>query len=800
MSAALNIHAPGHPVYIETDDGQRGTLDANGHLRIETADGGLLIKTAWKRKGASSTRHTANLAVELERYALGMLADDLLRGIEADDQSRAEYLETIADAVSMLGLRQDQPGSASDDAAPVDGMSRYKHPMLLKSSLRFQADFVAEMLPADGPVKVRSDAGNPPPGLQTPAAHEDDLAMALEKDFNHYLTAIATEYYPDTTRMAFKVGMSGCGFKKGYHHPIWKRPTLESVDSNDLIVSNATTDIGTALRVTHRIHCYHAELRRLVRSGVYRDIDFVTPTETPDAVDVATADAAGIAVTPTLPGDHRHTLYECYTDLDLPGFEDPDGNYLPYKITIDKDSREILEIRRNWRADDKLKRRRRTFVKYPYVDALWFYSIGLMHILGNTTRALTAIYREMIDSGMFANFPGFLYSTGVGRQDTNLFRVPPGGGQGLDTGGKPITDSVMPLPYKSLDAAFLQFAQHVEQVGMDLGGAAEVPVSEGAANMPVGTMLAMVEQALKPIQGVFKGLHRAQAEEFQILKELFTEDPEAFWRYNEKPSHPWDETTFIAALKDANLVPMADPNTASQVQRIVKASAVFELAKTAPMLFEQRDVALRLMRMVGIEDAESLLSSPAVIAQRMAASAPPAAGGKAPNPALDAANAQKAQAQAGLAQAQTQAIGQDMQTKVAGMSADLQDKAQERQARASELLVESEDRAADRKSHLEIAQMRQQDEARKLAADSQRMQTDQQGKAAAAHVDLMKHASEQQMKMAQIGADVGKHHVSAAANAQQAGADAVNTALEGQRQRDHEVKIAGMAPPKRNTP
>jgi hypothetical protein len=699
---------------VETDDGLTGSLDERGRLAIPTPEGGVIYRTNWREKSKVGGKHTENLALTLDPTALAGLADELLREIAADDMSRREYIESLAKAVDLLGTRiEDNASAASESSAPVDGTSTFRHPLLLQSTIRFQADFVAELLPADGPVKVRDDSSEPPTGTpdqqDVPGATSADLAMALQSDLNHYLTTTATEYYPDTTRMAFRVGLFGTGFKKVYNCPLRRRPVSESIDVNDLIVDYAATDLRNAARVTHRIMMRHNVLRRMVKADVYRNVELGTPLPMSDALREAEDRASGLTRFSTLPSDHLHTIYECCTERDI---EDDDFN--PYKITIDKDSHEILSIYRNWDEADKLKLPRQEIVPYFYVNALGFYAMGLVHILGNTVRALTAAFREFIDSGMFANFPGFLYAADAGKQVTNQFRVPPGAGVPIQTGGKPMGEIIGQLPYKSPDAAFMAFIQHIEESGRALGGEASTPLSEGTANMPVGTMVAQIEQALKPMKGVFKGLHRSQAEEFRLFKQRFREDPEALWRFNPKPARQWEVSEFLSALDQAELVPMADPNTASQVQRIAVAWSMLELAKTAPYLFHERDTALRFMRMVGIPDPEGILASAQEIAQAKAQMGQQKGSD---NPALIAAKAQQAQAAAGLAEAQTAQAVAETQTTSADAQASLQDKASERQFRATEMLAESQERDADRASHLQIAKINQESAQQKTGSD-----------------------------------------------------------------------------------
>jgi hypothetical protein len=250
------------------------------------------------------------------------------------------------------------------------------------------------------------------------------------------------------------------------------------------------------------------------------------------------------------------------------------------------------------------------FVFFEFVPGLGFWPIGLLHILGNATVALTAAWREMLDAAMFANFPGFLYAKQAGRQLSNQFRVPPGGGIGLDVGMGSIQDMVMPLPYKEPGAAMINFIKEIQELSQRLGGTSEMTIGEGKQESPVGTTLALIEQATKSMDAVHKRLHAAQAREFQLLKERFKEDPESFWRHNKKPRVQWATDMFIEALDQHELVPVADPNNPTSLHRVAKAAALQAMAQQAPALFDQMAVAKRVLRIANI-DAEGLfLSSP----------------------------------------------------------------------------------------------------------------------------------------------------------------------------------------------
>jgi len=591
--------------------------DTKPSVEIPTEDGGVIVHFGKIGQVEPSDGHDENLAEKLGEAVLSIIAEDLMQGIEADIQSRQEWLQQRADGLELLGLKLDSPKpDTAGSSAPLEAMSTVRHPLLLEAVLRFQANARGELLPADGPVKIRVDdvSGAPTPDAER---EEDKQAQQLETDFNYYLTTTASEYYPDTDRMLLMVGFGGCGFKKVYHCPLRRRPVSESVDAADLIVSHGATDMRNAARVTHQITMRPSVLKRMQIMGAYRETELGSaPLLQQSPVEQMIDDIQG--TTPQASyreADQPRTLYESYCEIDVPGYEHeengkPTGLPLPFKVTIDKDSRRILELRRNWKEGDELYEAKRTFVKYPFVPGLGFYDIGLLHILGNTTTAVTAAWREALDAGMFANFPGGLIDKDAVRQNTNEFRAGPGSFVPVQTNGKPITGMVMPFPYKEPGPGLLALTKDIAETGQRVGGTAELPVGEGRQDAPVGTTIAMIEQATKVLDAVHKRLHQAQAEEFGLLKEKFEEDPESFWRFNRrrKKAQPWDVARFQAALENTDLVPAADPNTSSHVMRIMKAQAVYQMAAADPQFFDKREIYIRTLGTLGINNPEALFA------------------------------------------------------------------------------------------------------------------------------------------------------------------------------------------------
>ena len=589
-------------------------IDANGSImRIDHGDGSITLSLDGKPiEEAEDANEPAgwfdNLAEKIEDSELTRITEDLLRGVSDDIESRQEWIEDRAQGIKLLGLKIELPGvSGSSDGAPVEGMSRVRHPLLQEAVLRFQANARSELLPTDGPVKIRDDANGT-------TLERDRIADAFEKDMNHYLTSTAREYYPDTDRMLLLLGFGGTAFKKVYFCPLRNRPVSDSVDADDLIVNNKATDLSSALRVTHRVMMKPSTVKRLQILGVYRDVELNTPNETsPDAAAEAKAAQQGVSSSVTNPEDRDREIYEVYCELDIKGFEHkhkgkPSGLEIPYRVTIDVSAREILSIVRNYGQDtENLPEARTTFVKYTFVPGLGFYDIGLLHILGNTTNAVTAAWRELLDAGMFANFPGFLISDVGARQNTNIFRVPPGGGAQVKTGGQKIGDAIMPLPYKEPSQALMALTENMATTGMRVGGTSELQVGEGRADAPVGTTLAMIEQAMKVMNAVHKRMHSAQAEEFSLLVQCFRDHPNSFWERNRKPTIEWNEELFLQALTDVELVPQADPNTSSHAQRVMKIMALKQLQAANPALYDEVAIDKAALRAIGWSNPEQFM-------------------------------------------------------------------------------------------------------------------------------------------------------------------------------------------------
>jgi hypothetical protein len=619
MAAIISFDTEG-PDVPQFDDHGNVIEIRHGDGRVTVSLDGKPLADAQNDADDAPEQWYRNLCGKIDSSDLSGIVDDLLTDIRGDVESRRAWIDDRAQGIKLLGLKIEIPGTqGAADGAPVEGMSKVRHPLLLEAVVRYNANARGEFLPTDGPVKIRNDDVDAGLG-------EDLLATHLERMMNHYLTAVATEYYPDTDRMLFMQGFCGAGFKKVYFCPLRNRPVSESVDADDLIVNQEATDMANAQRVTHRAMLKPSTVRRLQILGVYRDIDLSDANEPDhDALKQEENEMQGLRPSGmTNVKDREREIYEVYCELDLRGFEHKwkgkaSGLPLPYVVTIDVSSREALSVVRNYAEPeaDELPQAHRKFVKFPFVPGLGFYDIGLLNLLGNTTNAVTAAWRLMLDNGMFANFPGFLTAKAGSRQNSNLFRVPPGGSAQVETGGLDIRGFAMPLPYNTAQMPpLMTLVENMAETGQRLGGTAETQVGEGRADVPVGTVLALIEQQIKVMNAVHKRTHSAQAEEFQLLKAVIREHPDEFLNACQRggkknpikvaKTRDW----LMQALDNCDLVPQADPNTSSSGQRIMKVQGLVQLAKDSPNLYDPIKVNTAALNVLGYSNPQEFFVPP----------------------------------------------------------------------------------------------------------------------------------------------------------------------------------------------
>lgn len=696
------------PVDIEVLD---DTPTVANYTETVAPDGSLIINVGGQPDAEQSPIHDrfdANLAEGMDDNALSALASHLLDGIEADLQSRKDWEDTANKAADYLGIKLNDPStSVSSDGTVCKSVTT----VMLEASARLWGVARAELLPVSGPVKVRRDDVPPPksptpagsmPGATNPAGAQpsdpaagivqpdapapdlDDLADALEKDLNWYLTVGDREYYPDFSKMLFHRAIVGNAFRKVYRCPLRRKPVSVWVKAQDLIVSNDCSHLSGAGRVTERIRYRQSIMKRLQVSGHYLQTALVQPTGQVTDTEIAVADAEGIVAQPQLPEDFEHMVYECYCEIgsgttsslmgDLSRLDKDDsgkrpGFPLPYRVSIDVDSRTVLEIRRNWKEGDEDYTPRRRYVKYGFLPGFGFYDFGLIHIVGNPTQVSTMIMRSCVDSALLANFPAFIELKGPGSRQTNtVLRPGPGEVVTREGGGaQKIQDVLMKMPYSPPSAEAMALGSKVEDDAKRLAGVLDIPVGEGRiGNTPVGTIMSYIESVSQVPGAVHKDDHISQQDEYEMLRELIAEEPEVLARGNRSPARKWQISEEVMA---PDLTPAADPNTPSQIHRLMKVQGLIMLGGLPQFagIADNRAIYKHAARILAGANSNEFEMPPKP-------PAPPP-----PDPRIIAAQI-KAQSDTTKAQAQQQS------------------EAQKHDERMAEIASENEQRAADRDS------------------------------------------------------------------------------------------------------
>ena len=509
--------------------------------------------------------HAVNLAEEMDESDLSSLASELISDFKADLETRADWEKAYIQGLDLLGLK------IEERTTPWPGACGVYHPVLTEAVIRFQAQTIMEVFPASGPVKTKIVG----------KTNEELIKQAhrVQEEMNFIVTERMTDYRSETEQLLFRLPLAGSAFRKVYHDPVSKRPSAVFVPAEDFVVAYGTTDLAACPRYTHITRMYPNELRKLQVSGFYRDVD--VPEPSPDYSDLEKKYDKVKGEKPSFTDDPRHTILEMCVDLDLPGYESEDGIELPYVVTIDKSSRIVLAIRRNWREGDTEYRKRQHFVHYQYLPGLGFYGTGLIHLIGGIAKSATSILRQLVDAGTLSNLPGGLKARGLRiKGDDNP--IMPGEFRDVDVASGNIRDSITFLPYKEPSAVLYQLLGNLVDEGRRIGSIAEMDVGEGNPEAPVGTTLALLERSMKVMSAVQARVHDSLGKEFKLIADVVTEymGPEYEYATGDDPNVQHDRVKDFGDPVD--IIPVSDPQAATMAQKVMQYQAAMQLAQNAP--------------------------------------------------------------------------------------------------------------------------------------------------------------------------------------------------------------------------
>ena len=526
----------------------------------------------------------ANLAEEMEDGVLSSLGTTLVDQFNEDWNARKDWVDTYVKGLKLLGLKYEERSE------PWSGACGAFHPILAEAVVKFQAESIMETFPAAGPVKTTII------GKETPVAQA--AAARVRDDMNFQLTERMVEYRPEHEKMLWALPLAGSAFKKVYYDPSLGRQVSMFVPAEDMVVPYGSSSLETAECVTHVMRKTANEIRKLQASGFYLDIDLGEPTTTLDDIDKQKAEEQGITAT----SDDRFRVLEMHIDLNLEGYEDENDIALPYVVTIEKGTSQILGIRRNWYEDDTLRLKRQHFVHYTYVPGFGFYGFGLIHLVGGFAQSATSILRQLVDAGTLSNLPGGYKTKGL-RIKGDDTPIAPGEFRDVDVASGVIRDNIMTLPYKEPSQTLYLLMQNIVEEGRRFASAGDMQISDMSANTPVGTTLAILERTLKVMSAVQARLHFAMKQEFKLLAGVIRDYTPEEYEYDVEGG---------AQIKQADydmcdVIPVSDPNASTMSQKVIQYQAVMQNAQAAPQIYNLPLLHRQMAEVLGVKNANKLV-------------------------------------------------------------------------------------------------------------------------------------------------------------------------------------------------
>lgn len=574
-----NAQNPDDGIEIEIEDPESVTLNT-GDMEIELEPG-----------DEGDAEFNQNLAEVLDERVLSTVCNDLLADYEDDISSRKDWIQTYVDGLELLGLK------VEDRTEPWPGACGVYHPLLAEAVVKFQAETMMETFPAMGPVKTQII------GEETPDKKE--AAVRVQNDMNYQLTDRMEEYRPEHERMLWGLGLAGNAFKKVYYDPGLGRQVSMYVPAEDVVVPYGASNLQSSPRVTHVMRKTENELKKLQVAGFYRDVELGDPVSTFDEVEKKIAEKMGFRAST----DDRYKILEMQVDLDLPGFEDKDkdgnetGIALPYIVTIEKGTSNVLAIRRNWRPENKGKQKRAHFVHYSYIPGFGFYALGLIHLIGAFAKSGTSIIRQLVDAGTLSNLPGGFKTKGL-RVKGDDTPISPAEWRDVDVASGTLKDNLMPLPYKEPSQVLYTLLGNIVDEGRRFASAGDLNVSDMSAQSPVGTTLALLERQLKVMSAVQARIYYAMKQEFGLLRDIIRDYTPAEYDYVPEDGTPQvkkDDYDLVT------VIPVSNPNAATMAQKVVQYQAVLQLAQSAPQIYNMPYLHRQMLEVLGISNASKLV-------------------------------------------------------------------------------------------------------------------------------------------------------------------------------------------------
>jgi acyl carrier protein phosphodiesterase len=575
---------------------QEVNVDADGIEEsdfVELADGSAETMDDEPRTEAP---FNANLAEYVDDQDLQMVSSEIMDSYYNDKASREDWEQAYVKGLDLLGFKEEVK------TEPFRGASGVVHPMLAESAVQFQAQAYKEMLPAGGPVKTQI--------VGAVTNESEDQAQRVQDFMNYQITYAMKDFDPELDQLLFYLPLAGSAFKKIYYDDMMERAVAKFVPAEDLVVPYGASSLETCERIVHIVKMSENQVKKSQVTGFYREVP-IRASDADDNDDIQSKYDQLEGSEKVL--SDQVTLLECHVELDLPGFEDVDvagestGLKLPYVVTIDEGTGNVLSIYRNYQELDPLRRRKDYFVHYKFLPGLGFYGFGMIHMIGGLSRAASVALRQLLDAGTLSNLPAGFKQRGLRIRDDKK-ALTPGEFRDVDAPGGDLRGALMPLPYKEPSATLYSLLGFIVEAGSRFAAVADQKIGEGSQANPVGTTVALLERGAKIMSAIHKRLHYAQKLEFNLLADVF--------KSYLPPEYPYNIVGGNRMIKQmdfddrVDILPVSDPNIFSMAQRVTLAQTQLQLAQSNPQIHNQYEAYKRMYEALGVQNIEQILPPP----------------------------------------------------------------------------------------------------------------------------------------------------------------------------------------------
>ena len=583
---------------LEVDLIDQGTPSDMPFEVTQLDDGGVELDYDQGNRIPGTEQHFDNLAELLPDDILEPIGSEMQSNYMDYKQSRKDWEDSYTKGLDLLGFKYD------NRSEPFQGASGATHPVLAEAVTQFQAGAYKELLPAEGPVRTQILGVSDQP--------KEQQSQRVKDFMNYQIMDIMKEYEPEFDQMLFHLPLAGSTFKKIYYDDLLERAVSKFVPADDLVVPYSATSLEDAEAIIHVVKISENDLRKQQVNGFYRDVELTPPEDIEDKVTKKERELEGTKKIGKT--ENMYTLLECHINLDIEGFEDigqdnqPTGIRLPYIVTIDEGSREVLSIKRNFEQNDPKKQKINYFVHFKFLPGLGFYGFGLIHMIGGLSRTATSALRQLLDAGTLSNLPAGFKQRGIRIKD-EAQAIQPGEFKDVDAPGGNLKDAFFPLPYKEPSATLLQLMGIVVQAGQRFASIADMQVGDGNQGAAVGTTVALLERGSRVMSAIHKRLYSSLRQEFRTLAKVF--------KTYLPPEYPYDVVGGERNIKQTDfddridIIPVADPNIFSMSQRITIAQTELQLATSNPDLHDMYTIYRKMYEALGVKDIDKILPPPA---------------------------------------------------------------------------------------------------------------------------------------------------------------------------------------------